>query len=90
MVNHTAREGCEPRNLQFGGGREVTIRDLAETIARLSEQKKPVIVEGKLTDYAGRSRYFPDSRAIRDALGVRESLSLDQALSSLLTIATSL
>lgn len=74
----------------LGAVREVTIRDLAETIARLSEQKKPVIVEGKLTDYAGRSRYFPDSRAIRDALGVRESLSLDQALSSLLTIATSL
>jgi dTDP-glucose 4,6-dehydratase len=75
-----------PQHAAFnvGAEREVTIRQLAEAIAKLSPQQKPVIVEGAISNYAGRSRYFPDSRAIRTALGLTETITLKESLSVLL------
>lgn len=75
-----------PRHATFnvGAAREVTILELAEIIGQLNPLRKPVVVEGKISDYAGRARYFPDCGSIRSTLKVAETQSLENALSALL------
>ncbi|WP_028007995.1 NAD-dependent epimerase/dehydratase family protein [Solimonas flava] len=73
---------CATYNL--GAAREVSIRELAEAISKLSERKKPVIVEGKLADYGGRARYYPDTRGFRHAMSLDELHTLEGAIGTLL------
>lgn len=80
--------GQQRATYNVGAAREVTIRELAQTIADLRTERKPVIVEGRLQDYAGRARYFPDTTTIRNELGVQESFTLETAISALLSRAT--
>lgn len=74
----------------MGAEREVTIRELAEMISNFCAQKKPLVVENSISNYARRMRYFPDCGALRAALGVEETISLELALDSLFKGATNL
>lgn len=74
----------------LGSQREITIRGLAEMVSKFSDQKKLVIVEDRISNYAGRSRYFPNCEALRKELGVVETLSLELALDSVFTKARNL
>jgi len=80
-MNERARHRA---TFNVGSGREVSIVELANLISLASGSKKEVIVEGTITDYAGRSRYFPDSSALQRELAVREMIKLEQSIRELL------
>lgn len=80
-MNEHARHGA---TFNVGSGREVSIVELAHLISSASGTMKEVIVEGAISDYAGRSRYFPNSSAIQCELAVRELITLEQSINELL------
>ena len=71
-------KNCRPYNV--GSSKEISIKDLADTISRFSTPALPVIMQTEAKPGIPAERYVPNTVRARDELGLTESVSIDNAI----------